>query len=60
MVAPPPNPYPAEVPAGLAMAHDAKPSAVEQVKSWLGAHPHVTLGGAIAIGVFLGWIIKRR
>lgn len=60
MVAPPPNPYPAEIPAGLSMASESEASALDKVKSWLGAHPQVALGGAIAIGVLLGWIIKRR
>ena len=41
-----------------------EPSAVQstlsQVRSWLGAHPQIALGGAIIIGVALGWIVKRK
>ena len=56
----PRSPYPVEIPAGLSTERSPQKSTIDQVKTWLGSHPQITVGGAIAIGVILGWIVKRR
>jgi ElaB/YqjD/DUF883 family membrane-anchored ribosome-binding protein len=32
----------------------------ELIKSWIKARPGLTLGAALAAGVLIGWLIKRR
>jgi ElaB/YqjD/DUF883 family membrane-anchored ribosome-binding protein len=32
----------------------------EMVKTWIKTRPGLTLGAALAAGVLIGWLIKRR
>ncbi len=32
----------------------------EMVESWVKTRPGLTLGAALAVGVMIGWLIKRR
>ena len=32
----------------------------DSVETWIGAHPHICVGAAIAVGVTVGWLVKRR
>lgn len=32
----------------------------ESIETWIGAHPHLCVGAAIAVGVTIGWLVKRR
>ncbi len=44
----------------LAQAHDYLAEAGEFVKDIVTNRPAVALGAALAAGVILGWLIKRR
>ncbi|REJ81569.1 MAG: hypothetical protein DWQ34_26995 [Planctomycetota bacterium] len=32
----------------------------ESVEHWIGAHPHICVAAALAVGVGIGWLVKRR
>ncbi len=33
---------------------------MRQIESYVKEHPAAGIGGALCIGIFLGWVIKRR
>jgi hypothetical protein len=38
---------------------DASPGPLAEAEKWVGEHPQIAMGAALAIGLALGWWVKR-